>query len=43
MDIIAIAYHTLIDPVLYNYNYQVLGPELLIYNNITNKLSHILG
>ncbi|KAH1785151.1 hypothetical protein KXX35_009792 [Aspergillus fumigatus] len=43
MDIAAVAYRALTDPVSHNCDHWVLGPELLMYNNIADKLSRVLG
>ncbi|KAH1614534.1 hypothetical protein KXX21_001420 [Aspergillus fumigatus] len=42
-DIAAVAYRALTDPVSHNCDHRVLGPELLTYDDIADKLSRVLG
>ncbi|GAD92332.1 hypothetical protein NFIA_095230 [Paecilomyces variotii No. 5] len=42
-DIAAVAYRALTDPKSYNCDYRILGPELLTYDDIAEKLSTSLG
>jgi uncharacterized protein YbjT (DUF2867 family) len=42
-DIAAVAYRALTDPESHNCDHRVLGPELLTYDDIAEKLSHVLG
>ncbi|GFF30969.1 festuclavine dehydrogenase subunit FgaFS [Aspergillus udagawae] len=41
-DIAAVAYRALTDPDSHNCDHRVLGPELLTYDDIAKKLSHVL-
>ncbi|EAU37749.1 predicted protein [Aspergillus terreus NIH2624] len=42
-DIAAVAYRALTDPDSHNCDHRVLGPELLTYDDIAEKLSRVLG
>ncbi|EAW09869.1 uncharacterized protein ACLA_040850 [Aspergillus clavatus NRRL 1] len=42
-DIAAVAYRALTDPDSHNCDHRVLGPELLTYDDIAEKLSSVLG
>ncbi|THW68309.1 NAD(P)-binding protein [Aureobasidium pullulans] len=42
-DIATVAFHTLTDATPHNRSYRILGPELLTYDQITEKLSTHLG
>lgn len=43
IDIAAVAYHALVDSEAPNCDYRVLGPELLTYDQVAEKLSALLG
>lgn len=42
-DIAAVAYRALTDPMSHNCDHRILGPELLIYDQVAEKLSAVLG